>query len=84
MSTIFRLIKISDRGECGCCGKTNLKRTVHMENTATGEEVFYGVDCASRALRQHYMGKSYPVSRDAVISMAARAKNDKVTLHARI
>lgn len=76
----YRIIKISDRNECECCGKTNLKRTVHMENMTTGQEVFYGVDCASRTMRQNYMGKSYPVSRDAVLSMAARAKTDKVTL----
>lgn len=78
----FRVIKMSDRGVCDCCGKTNLKRTVHLENLASGEEVFFGVDCASTALRQRYQGKRYPVSREAVKSMAARARTDRVVLEA--
>jgi hypothetical protein len=71
---------MSDISKCDCCGKTNLKRTVHLENMVTGDDVFYGVDCAAAVLRQHYMGKRYRVSREAVKSMAARAKTQKVIL----
>ena len=80
--TTFRVIKMSDRSECECCGKTNLKKTVHLENIETGEDVFFGVDCAASALRQRYMGKRYHVSRDAIKSMAARAKTERVLLEA--
>lgn len=76
----YRVIKMSDRGECECCGKTNLKRTVHLENLGTGQEVFFGVDCAASALRQRYQGKRYPVSREAIKSMAARARTERVVL----
>lgn len=34
---------------CGCCGKSNLKKTVILESEATGI-VRYGVDCAARAM----------------------------------
>lgn len=76
----YRVIKMSDWGECECCGKTNLKRTVHLENLATGQEVFFGVDCASSALRQRYQGKRYLVSREAIKSMTARARTERVVL----
>ena len=79
----YRVIKMSDRSECEHCGKTNLKRTVHLENLETGKDVFFGVDCAAKVLRQRYMGKTYPVSREAVKSMAARAKIEKVLLEAK-
>lgn len=78
----YRVISMSDRGECECCGKTNLKRTVHLENLETGEDVFFGVDCAAKALRQRYMGKRYRVSREAIKSMAVRAKTEQVFLEA--
>lgn len=34
---------------CDCCGKTGLKNTVALLTT-DGNEVFYGVTCAARAL----------------------------------
>jgi len=34
---------------CERCGKNNLKRTVAIE-TETGDVVYYGCDCAARAL----------------------------------
>ena len=76
----YRIINMSDRSTCDHCGKTYLKRTVHMENLTTGEDVFFGVDCAASALRQRYQGKRYPVSREAVKSMAARAVHGRVVL----
>ncbi len=78
----YRIIRMSDHSECGCCGRKGLKRTVHMEIVSTGEEVFYGVDCAARSLRQRYQGKRYPVSREAIKSMAARATSSPVVLEA--
>lgn len=78
----FRVIAMSDRSNCECCGKTNLKRTVHLENLTSGEDLFFGVDCASTALRQRYMGKRYPVSREAIKSMAARARTERVVVEA--
>lgn len=73
---------MSDRGECECCGRTGLKRTVHLENMTSGGDVFFGVDCAASALKQRYHGKRYKVSRDAIKSMAARAKTDRIVLEA--
>ena len=79
----YRVLGMSDRSECECCGKSNLKRTVSLEILDSGEVVFYGVDCAAMVLRQRHMGKRYPVSRDAIKSMAARAKNERVILEAK-
>lgn len=70
----YRVIKMSDQPECGCCGKKNLKRTVHLENIESGEEVFFGVDCAASALRQVYRGKKYKMSREGVKAIAAHSK----------
>ena len=41
-----------DITECQCCGKTNLKRTVALRRVDDTETLFFGVDCASRALRR--------------------------------
>ena len=79
----FKVLGITDEGVCGCCGKTNLKRTVAME-TESGDVVHYGTDCASKAMRQHYQGRAYPISRDAVKSMAYRAsRGESVTIYSR-
>lgn len=40
-----------ERDSCDCCGKTNLKRTVALSDTETGEDVFFGVICAARAMK---------------------------------
>ena len=78
----FRIIKMSDRSECECCGRKGLKRTVHLENLTSGDDVFFGVDCASTALKQRYQGKRFKISREAIKSMAARAKTDRVIVEA--
>jgi hypothetical protein len=70
----FTVCGISDKSECDVCGKTNLKMTIVIESQETGEILHYGSDCAARTLRQDYMGKRYPVSRDAAISMGRSAK----------
>lgn len=69
----FKVLGVSDKSECDVCGKTNLKMTVVIESEA-GEILHYGSDCASRTLRQDYLGKRYSVSRDAVIAMGKSAK----------
>lgn len=35
--------------DCSCCGKANLKYTVAIEIVETGEIVFYGSVCATKA-----------------------------------
>ena len=70
----YTVCGISDKTECDVCGKTNLKMTIVIESQETGEILHYGSDCAARTLRQDYMGKRYPVSREAAISMGREAK----------
>lgn len=36
---------------CDCCGKADLKSTVGIHDLETGEDVFFGVVCAARALK---------------------------------
>jgi len=36
---------------CDCCGKKDLKSTVAIRNLETGEDLFFGVTCAARALK---------------------------------
>lgn len=67
----FTVRGISDCTVCDNCGKTNLKMTVTLESEC-GELVRFGSDCAAKSLRQDYMGKRYPISREAAIS-AGRA-----------
>ena len=76
----FKVLGISDKPQCDVCGKNNLKRTVVIESES-GEVLHYGSDCASRTLRQDYMGKRYPVSRDAVIDMGRRAQRGEGFAH---
>lgn len=40
-----------DHTTCDCCGKSELKSTVAIRNLETGEDVFFGVTCAARALK---------------------------------
>jgi hypothetical protein len=86
MTTTMKLIKgakylvlgTSDYPVCDCCGKTNLTRAVVLEGE-DGEAISVGVICASKLLRQHYMGKNYKVSADAVLSMGRSAKREGAT-----
>ena len=71
----FKVVGISDRTECDVCGKTNLKLTIVLESEG-GHVLHYGSDCAARTLRQDYMGKRLPVSREAAISMGRTAKRE--------
>lgn len=36
---------------CDCCGKSDLKNTVGIHDLETGEDLFFGVVCAARALK---------------------------------
>jgi hypothetical protein len=36
---------------CDCCGKTNLKNTVVIRDLDTGEDLYFGVSCAAKALK---------------------------------
>lgn len=80
----YRVISTSDYPVCDCCGKTNLTRAVGLEGD-DGEPINVGVICASKLLRQRYMGKTYRVSPEAVLSIGRRVKREGVTsyLHAR-
>ena len=53
MATRFIIEGITDeRDSCDCCGKTNLKRTVVLQDTENdGEFVFFGTTCAARAMK---------------------------------
>lgn len=39
-----------------------------------------GVICASKLLRQNYMGQTYKASADAILSMGKRAKRENTTV----
>ena len=72
------MLGISDKTECDCCGKKNLRSSIALESMDSGEVVYFGVDCAAMALRQRYMGKTYKISCEAAKSMAKRARKETV------
>lgn len=39
-----------DVNTCDCCGRTNLKKTVILKDTESSEEVYFGTECAAKAL----------------------------------
>jgi len=69
----FKVLGTTDYPVCDCCGKTNLTRAVGLENEF-GESFNVGVICASKLLRQRYMGKNHKVSPAAVMSIGNAAK----------
>lgn len=49
MTTSYKAIGTDDAvNTCDCCGKTNLKATVVMEDLSTGALVHFGSVCATR------------------------------------
>lgn len=48
-STLEVLGTTADHTDCELCGRQDLKGTVALRDTATGEVVHYGSDCAARA-----------------------------------
>jgi len=79
----YKVLGTTDNPVCDCCGKTNLTRAVGLEGE-DGETMNVGVICASKLLREKYMGKNYKMSADAVLSMGRRIKREGGTeyLHA--
>jgi hypothetical protein len=58
----FKMIGISDEVlECEYCGKTDLKKTIVLEDTESGEICYYGSECASKALAKR--GISIPKAK---------------------
>ncbi|KAF7956358.1 hypothetical protein AWV80_38775 [Cupriavidus sp. UYMU48A] len=73
--TKYKVLGTTDYPNCDCCGKTNLTRAVGLES-ADGQVLNVGVICASKLLRQNYMGKTYKASADAILSMGKRVKRE--------
>lgn len=69
----WQVLGMLDQPNCHCCGKKNLKRTVHLLHIDSGEEYHFGVDCATRALRSRYQGRTYRLSREAMTQKARYA-----------
>lgn len=69
---MYLVLGITDeRCECECCGRKNLKCTVALdrcdsEGNATGNVVYFGRDCASKAL----LGNNKEKSVDSVEKLA--------------
>lgn len=72
MSTRPILLGISDdHTDCMCCGKRGLKRTAALD--LDGDVVFYGLDCAARALRgRNTAAARKGLERDAAAIARAR------------
>jgi len=55
--------------QCQCCGKDKLKRTVVLldrSDDGTGEFLFYGTTCATRALAENWGSRVDKARMDAV------------------
>ena len=74
----FKVLGTTDYPVCDHCGKTNLTRAVGLESEG-GETYNVGVICASKLLRQRYMGKNYKASPEAILSMGRSAKRGEFT-----
>lgn len=49
----FTYLGTSDEVDaCDCCGKSDLKRTVAIQDNDSGETLYFGTTCAARALKQ--------------------------------
>lgn len=75
----YKVLGTTDIPVCDCCGKTNLTRAVGLE-AEDGQVLNVGVICASKLLRQNYMGQTYKASADAILSMGKRAKRENTTV----
>lgn len=65
----MKILGLSDEvATCDCCGKKNLKATVALE-TSGGEIVFYGRDCAGKAI----YGRKSAKNTAAIDGLARRA-----------
>ena len=76
----YKVLGNTEIPNCDCCGKTNLTRAVALE-TESGDVINVGCICASKLLRQNYMGQTYKASADAVLSMGKRVKREGGTVY---
>lgn len=54
----FKVLGVNDdRDFCECCGKTNLKRVVWIEDTETGNVQHFGVVCAASPRKAFGLGR---------------------------
>ena len=54
----FKVLGVNDDSDsCECCGKTNLKRVVWIEDTETGAVQHFGVVCAANPKKAFGLGK---------------------------
>lgn len=61
---MFKLVGITDEiTVCDCCGRSNLKCTVELENEG-GDILHYGRDCAGKALYGRKSAKNTSVTED--------------------
>lgn len=67
MENAFTFKGISENETCDCCGRQGLKRTVALEMFGTDEIVFYGVDCAAKAMKYKIGGKTISQTNKAVL-----------------
>lgn len=67
MENVFTFKGISEIETCDCCGRQGLKRTVALEMFGTDEIVFYGVDCAAKAMKYKIGGKTVSQTNKAVL-----------------
>ncbi len=76
--TTYQVMGTTDeRTTCDCCGKTGLKATVCLRSTETGDDVFYGVVCAARALKTGSKDiKAAAKNADEVKAAAIQAAKD--------
>lgn len=54
----IRVTISEDICECSCCGKRDLKRTIHLESEDIGD-IYIGVICASRWFKTNLTGNPY-------------------------
>lgn len=48
----FKILAIvDDVNACDCCGKSNLQKTVAIENSETGEVKYFGTTCALQPVK---------------------------------
>jgi hypothetical protein len=61
----MKILGISDEvTTCDCCGKKGLLRTIALE-TVDGDVVFYGCNCAGRAVYGRKSAKNTAIAEDA-------------------
>jgi hypothetical protein len=71
MANTPKMLGITDEvTDCGCCGKSGLKRTVEISLDGESDPVYFGTDCAARALQ----GRGYTVKPAKILRTAEAVK----------